>query len=142
MSGPASRRDHDRFCRLEGWSEVRDARGRTVGHHITYELTLPDGRVLRTRISRPPNGETYGPRLWAHVLDQLQVTEEAFWACVARRQPPDRGTDHQEPPGTSLPAGLVQQLIHGVGVAEAEVSRLTLDDALEIMRRHWSRPKG
>jgi hypothetical protein len=70
------------------------------------------------------------------------VTEEACWACVAQRQLPDRGTDHQEPPGTSLPAGLVHQLIHVVGVPEGELSTMALDDALEIMRRHWSRPKG
>ena len=141
MSGPGSRRDHDRFCRLEGWTEVRNARGRKVGHHITYELTLPDGRILRTRISRPPNSETYGPRLWAHVLDQLQVTEAEFWACVALRELPDRGTVSREPPGTSLPAGLVHQLIHVAGVPESEVAGMTLEDAVEVMRGHWSRPR-
>ncbi len=140
MSGPGSRRDHDRFCRIEDWTEVRDACGRKVGHHVTYELALPDGRILRTRTSRPPNSETYGPRLWAHVLDQLQVTEAVFWACVSRRELPDRGTDSGEPPGRSLPAGLVHQLIHAVGIPEAEVVTMTLEDALEVLREHWSRP--
>jgi hypothetical protein len=28
--------------------------------HVTYELDLPDGRTLCTRISHPPNRTTYG----------------------------------------------------------------------------------
>jgi hypothetical protein len=50
---------------------------RTGTHHVTYELDLPDGRILRTRISHPPGRTTYGPSsLWAHVpRDQLQVSE-------------------------------------------------------------------
>lgn len=141
MSGPGSRRDHHRFCQLEGWTEVRNARGRKVGHHITYELTLPDGRILRTRISRPPNNETYGPQLWAQVLDQLQVTEAEFWACVSDRRLPDRGADGGEAPANALPADLVYQLIHGAGVPEDEVATMTLERALEVMREHWSRPR-
>lgn len=141
MSGPGSRRDHNRFCQLEGWTEVRNARGRKVGHHVTYELTLPDGRILRTRISRPPNTETYGPQLWAQVLDQLQVTEAEFWACVSDRKPPQREPAPEEAPANALPADLVHQLIHGAGVPEDEVATMTLERALEVMREHWSRPR-
>lgn len=44
MSWPqATRRDHERFCDIEGWKPVRDVRGRTGAHHVTYELALPDG---------------------------------------------------------------------------------------------------
>ena len=75
--------DHAAFCKAEGWSEVRSATGGRVRHHATYELALPDGRVLRTRMSRPPDGRTYGPALWAHILrDQLEVDEGTFWRCV------------------------------------------------------------
>lgn len=139
MSGPGSRRDHDRFCRQEGWTEVRNTRGRKVGHHITYELPLPDGRILRTRISRPPNAETYGPRLWSHVLDQLAVTEVEFWACVIDGRLPDRG-EGGNPPPSALPAGLVHQLIHAVRVPEAEVATMTLERALAVLHEYWSRP--
>jgi hypothetical protein len=142
VSGPGSRRDHDRFCRVEGWTVVRDARGRPVGHHIAYELTLRDGRILRTRISRPPNNETYGPRLWALLLsDELQVTEAEFWACVADKEPPDRGTGTTEPPAHALPAGLVHQLIHVAAVPEDEVAAMPLERALEVMNEFWSRPQ-
>ncbi|BCB87816.1 hypothetical protein [Phytohabitans suffuscus] len=52
--------------------------------HVTYELTLSDGRVLRTRVSHPVDRTTYGPSIWSHILrDQLDVTNAVFWA-VAR----------------------------------------------------------
>src|SRR4051794_37351203 len=84
VSRPQPTRDHhDRFCRIEGWRQVRNARGGTGTHHVTYELDLPDGRILRTRISHPVDRSTYGPAIWNHVLrDQLQVDEATFWACV------------------------------------------------------------
>jgi hypothetical protein len=141
VSGPGSRRDHNRFCQLEGWTEVRNARGRKGGHHITYELTFSDGRILRTRVSRPPNNETYGPQLWAQILDQPQVTEAEFWECVSDRKLPARGAASDEAPANALPADLVYQLIHVVGVPEVEVAAMTLDRALEVMRAHWSRPR-
>lgn len=64
MSGPAPRRQHKQFCDIDGCDTVLNARGKTVRHHITYELALSDGRVLRTRISRPASNATYGPSLW------------------------------------------------------------------------------
>lgn len=141
MSGPGSRRDHDRFCQVEGWTVARDARGRKVRHHVTYELELPDGRVLRTRISRPPNNETYGPSLWSHILEtQLEVTEAEFWTCVNQSEPPNRGQTADEAPTNALPASLVYQLIHVAFLSEAEVATMTLDRALAVMREIWSRP--
>jgi hypothetical protein len=107
-----ARKDHQDFCLSEGWTQVRNARG-TGGHHVTFELTLPDGRVLRTRISHPPDRQTYGPRLGAHVLrDQLQVSEEEFWTCVQEKKVPQRG--RREPIAPPIPAGVVAQLLsHG-----------------------------
>lgn len=143
MSGPGSRRDHHRFCDVDGWTEVRNARGRKVGHHITYELALPNGHVLRTRISWPPNNDTYGPRLWNTILaDQLQVTETQFWACVSNRERPDRGTGANEPPASAVPADLVYQLIRVARIPEDTVAGMTLQRATEVMVAHWSRPKG
>jgi hypothetical protein len=142
VSGPGSRRDHNRFCQVEGWDEVRNARGTPVGHHLTYELTLPDGRMLRTRVSRPADNTTYGPSLWKTILtDQLDVTEAEFWACVSDRKVPQRGQPTDETPAHALPAGLVHQLIHAAGIPEAEVATMTLQRALEVMNEHWSQPQ-
>lgn len=136
-----TRADHNKFCLTEKWEEVRNARGGKVGHHITYELPLYDGRRLRTRVSRPANNTTYGPSLWNAILkDQLEVTEDEFWACVTDKQLPDRGQPVDEQLNDALPAGLVFQLIHVAHVPEDEVMNLTLTEALAKMEAVWTQP--
>lgn len=138
---PGTRATHNQFCLAEKWEAVRNARGGKVTHHITYELPLLDGRRLRTRVSRPADNTTYGPSLWKAILrDQLEVTEGEFWACVKDKQLPNRGQVAEPTSGSSLPAGLVYQLIHVARIPEAEVKGLTLDQANAVMAEHWSRP--
>ncbi len=133
----ATRADHDAFCRTEGWTRVRDARGRTGTHHVTYELALPDGRILRTRVSHPPDRTDYGDALWRHVLrDQLGVSEEAFWACVRDGVRPTRGAPSV--PARGIPAGVVHRLIHTVGLSEREVARMTREEAIARLDAYWS----
>lgn len=138
MTWPApTRKDHDTFCRAEGWRPVRDARGRTGTHHVTYELVLPDGRILRTRVSHPVDRSNYGPSLWRHILrDQLQVAEADFWACVHDGDTPDRGLP--QPPAGALPADLVHLLISRVGIPETEVAAMTKQDAVARVQRYWT----
>jgi hypothetical protein len=132
-----TRQDHDKFCGVEGWTQVRDARGRTGTHHVTYELHLPDGGVLRTRISHPPDRTTYGSSLWSHILrDQLCISAEEFWACVHDGIKPDRGGPAA--PLEALPADLVHLLITRVGLAEREVAAMSKGDAVERLNRYWA----
>ncbi|MDN5767744.1 MAG: cytotoxic translational repressor of toxin-antitoxin stability system [Humibacillus sp.] len=136
-----SRVDHNQFCVDDRWDLVRDARGREVKHHVTWELPLLDGRILRSRISRPLKKERYGPNLWKSILrDQLEVTEDEFWVCVKDGVRPNRGHDVEAPPD-ALPAQLVYQLIHQAGVAEREVADMTLQQAMDAMTTYWSTPK-
>lgn len=140
MSGPASRRQHVRFCQVEGWQEVRNARGKPVRHHLTYELGTPSGDILRTRISRPANAETYGPRLWSAIsTEQLHVTEDEFWECVNNSVRPAREATTQAR-DTALPAALAYQLVHTLGLSEHQVAALSRDDAIGLMQAHWSKP--
>ena len=138
MSGPApTRKDHEAFCETEGWQRVRDARGRTGTHHLTYELDLPDGRILRTRISHPVDRTDYGPGLWGHILrDQLAVSETEFWACVRNGVKPDRGAP--EIPASAIPADVVRLLISRVGLAEADVAAMSKDEAIARLQRYWT----
>lgn len=139
--GPGSRRQHVRFCVVEGWTEVRNARGKPVRHHLTFELPLPSGSVLRTRISRPANAETYGPSLWSAILaDQLCVTETEFWDCVDRGSPPVREPPAPPVPASAIPAGLAYQLVHTVGLSEDEVGAMSRDEAVARMSAFWSAP--
>ncbi|MFJ3927955.1 cytotoxic translational repressor of toxin-antitoxin stability system [Streptomyces sp. NPDC090022] len=138
MSRPQPDRErHDRFCVVEGWERVRDARGRTGTHHVTYELNLHDGRILRTRISHPVDRTVYGAAMWSHILrDQLVVTENEFWDCVIDGRLPDRGA--LPVPKESLPADLVYLLIHRVGLSEGAVSELTKEAAVARLQQYWT----
>lgn len=143
MRGAASRRQHQKFCDVEGWTEVRNARGGTVRHHLTYELPLASGDILRTRISRPANRDRYGPNLWSAILrDQLQVTEAEFWQCVDKGIKPPRPGAAEELSGRAIPAGLAYQLIHSVGLNEHEVSSMTLEEAVALITAYWAAPMG
>ena len=131
----ATRKDHQRFCTTEGWRRTTDATGRTGTHHVTYEMDLPDGRALRTRISHPVDRSDYGPSLWRHVLrDQLVVTDEEFWACATEGRPPLRGA----PTAAALPAELAHLLLHTVGLTDDEVAAMTKDQAVARLNEFWT----
>ena len=138
----ASRRDHQKFCETEKWSEVRNARGKPITHHLTYELAVPDGRILRTRISRPANTDTYGASLWFHILsDQLCVTEDEFWTCIDSGKPPGRTGRVDDIVAVTLPAGLAWQLVHTLGLTTSEIEAMTLEDAVSRMSQYWSQQR-
>ena len=137
----ASRREHQRFCEIEGWTEVLNARGKPTQHHITYELLLGDGRIFRTRISRPANTDTYGKSLWSHILDdQLHVTDEEFWECVDNKNPPDRAPVIEKPDVVVLPASLAYQLVHTLQLTNEQIAELTLEEAVQRMTEYWAQP--
>ena len=139
MTWPApTRKVHQTFGDGEGWERVRDARGRVSGHHAaTYELRLPDGRILRTRISHPPDASTYGANIWSHILrDQLDVDEETFWACVRDGIKPNRG--EAETPASALPADLAFLLTTRLRLSSAEVALMSKEEAIDRMKEFWS----
>ncbi|MEU3833349.1 cytotoxic translational repressor of toxin-antitoxin stability system [Streptomyces microflavus] len=138
MNRPQPDRErHERFCVVEKWERVRDARGRTGTHHITYELTLHDARILRTRISHPVDRTVYGAGMWGHILrDQLDVSEDEFWDCVLDGRLPNRGAAAVSK--EALPADLVYLLIHRVGLAEETVAGLTREDAVARLHQYWT----
>jgi len=133
----ATREDHERFCITEGWQRVRDAKGRTGTHHVTYELVLPDGQTLRTRISHPPDRTGYGDGIWSHILrDQLKVSQDVFWSCVREGRPPERAVPAVPP--EALPADLVYLLINRVGLTEEEVHGFSKTDAIARLQSFWT----
>lgn len=133
---PGTRRDHQNFCLFEGWVERRRAKGKRGSHHVNYELILPDGRILYTRISHPVDRSDYGPSLWSHILrDQLKVTAEEFWACVKDRIVPDRGQPAEHPEG--IPAGVARALVTEARIPEAEVRAMTRAQAIQRLADYY-----
>jgi len=133
----ATREDHDDFGTTEGWDLVRGATGKPVQHHRTYELALPDGSILRTRISRPMDRTQYRDSMWSHILrTQLQVTSDEFWECVTDKSLPQRSRP-TTPPRKSLPLYLVEGLARQ-GLPPQEISAMTEEEATERLHRLWS----
>lgn len=134
---PATRDDHESFCKIEHWKPVLNALGQKVRHHANYELALHDGRILRTRISRPVDRTTYGASLWGAILkDQLEVTVDQFWACVKDGSLPDRGTP--EVPQNALPLELVILLTRTAKIPEETVAAMTKEEAVKAMNDFWT----
>lgn len=130
------RDDHERFCLAEHWELAVNARGKPVWHHATYRLALPDGRILRTGISRPVDRTTYSPTIRNHILaDQLLAGDDEFWACVEDGVLPARGA--APVPAAALPLALVWQLTHTVGLDEAVVARMSKEQAVQTINDYW-----
>jgi hypothetical protein len=129
-----TRADHQQFVVNEGWHQVPST------HHETYELGLPDGRVLRTRISRPPNKTTYGARRWAHFMRHLlDVTADEFWACVQDGVAPDRTpNDAPEEVDEAIPIDVVNLLIGRVGLTRQDLIGMTREEAIARLNQYWS----
>ena len=138
----ATREDHDDFCVAEKWQLVRGASGQPVRHHRTYELTLWDGHILRTRISRPVDKSTYSAGMWTHILrTQLAVDTEAFWACVRDKKLPDRGAPETVTQREPLPLYLVRALSE-LGVDESESLTLTAAEAAQLLSEKMAERYG
>lgn len=134
---PATRKDHEKFCDTEGWTRRKSARGKKGTHHDNYELALPNGEILWTRISHPVNRIDYGPGMWADILrDQLRVNEVTFTECVKNGVKPDRG-GATESRGEAIPLGVVHVLT-SFGVPEAEVMGMTKAEAIERMAQLYT----
>lgn len=129
-----TRAAHQQFVTNEGWKEVPST------HHDTYELDLPDGRVLRTRISRPPDKTTYGARMWAHILrDQLAVTAGEFWACARDGVAPDRTPDDvPEEIDDAIPVEVAELLVGRVGLTRRDLVGMTREEAISRLNEYWA----
>jgi hypothetical protein len=64
-----------RYCERNGWELIRNT------DHWYYEKVLPNGEVLRTRVSHAVSKEI-PHQLWQRILKQLQTTEEGFWKSL------------------------------------------------------------
>ncbi|WP_200918408.1 cytotoxic translational repressor of toxin-antitoxin stability system [Leifsonia sp. Leaf264] len=117
---------------------MRGATGRPVQHHRTYELTLWDGRIYRTRISKPVDGTTYGAKVWGHILrEQLHVTADEFWSCAQDGLLPDRGQPAPRAERKAVPLHLVRAL-QEFGVSEDEIFALDPAGAAELLAKFYT----
>jgi hypothetical protein len=134
---------HRAFVETEGWVKKGKAR-RTgaTGDHYRYTLTLANGDVLATRVSHG-SGQINDPGLVAHIFrDQLAVSEADFWNCVKHGVlPPRPQVEAPVVQGPVLDAKLVRNLLTKVGMTQAEVAKLSKEEAVARWQ-DWLRRTG
>jgi hypothetical protein len=123
-------RDLKRYLERSGWTlvERRTRRRSATGDHWRYEKDLPDGTILRTKVSHRLNKQI-GDDLFARIpRDQLQISRAQFEAVLAGESP-DEPRVSTAPAGPSLPGWLVLRLIVTAGIDEKEVRSMSRDEA-------------
>jgi hypothetical protein len=119
--------------RDKGWEETPNlSRGRRrAGDHSRYRKVLPDGTVLRTKVSHAL-GDEIGPDLLGHIVrDQLRTTMQHFRDVLAGRASSEAAA--AEPMVEPIPGWLVMRLIYTVGMLEDDVRRMSPEEA----RARW-----
>lgn len=129
------------FVEHDGWTEEPNlVRGRArIADHWRYRKDLPDGTVLRTKVSHSRRDEI-GIDLFKHILrDQLRVTEDRFWDVVRRGA--TEPAEAPPPQAATIPGWLVQRLILTAGLREDEVRAMTADEAHASWEAWKARPR-
>lgn len=74
MSKTSNTREHERFCKKDGWQL-------TPGKHKKYRKKLSNGEVLSTSISHA--NKEYSKALFNKILTlQLKITEEEYFEIL------------------------------------------------------------
>ena len=140
-------RDLRRFVEVDGgWELTAKKRDSKKRDHDHYVKRLPDGNMLRTKVSHG-NTEIGDPKLVNDIFKrQLQVSEDEFWLAVDKGTPPRRGSADPEPEEATEPAHqledwLAVQLAVQVGLSDAEIAALTPQEAMDVWLE-WCQRQG
>jgi hypothetical protein len=118
------------FLRIDDWTETQ----RT--DHYRYLKHLPNGDILRTKVSFGRGPAFNDPGLWHHVWkDQLKCSsEDDFWNTVKTRTPLERtqASPTTPPTGPAKPTWLYEFLVNVVQMNPQEVLALSQQDAMNI----------
>ena len=124
------------FCKADQWELSRQTK------HAVYKKVLADGTALQTQASRGKGADNIGAALFQFILRVgLQVSEAEFWEAIRTGEPARRPGHPAPPPVPPKPsAGLVYQLRKHLGLPDEEISRLSKDEAIEMLNEYFSRP--
>lgn len=126
------------FCKADRWDPPRNTK------HAVYKKVLADGTALQTEASRGKNSENIGAGLLHFILRvELQVSEDEFWKAIRTGDPASRPAHPAPRPMPPKPsAGLVFQMRQHLRLTEEEISKLSKDEAVEMLNEYFSRPSG
>ena len=130
------------FLRADDWRELPPGeRGGTQSDHIWFEKVLPDGKVLRTKISHAKQMTVSAGRFRAVARHELEVSTEELWECIRRGEPVDRPAPVEEPV-YQHPAWIVNVLSGQLHMSDDDIAKLGAQEAERLVHEHWSRPGG
>lgn len=124
------------FCGADHWAPPRQTK------HAVYKKVLADGTALQTEASRGKDSENIGAGLFHFILRvELQVSEDEFWEAIRTGEPASRPAHPALPAAPPKPsAGMVFQLRKYLRLTDAEISKLSKDEAVETLKEYFSRP--
>ena len=124
------KKDLRRFCELDDWEETEAV----SPDHDRYRKRLPDGTILRTKVSNGRGPIVRNPGLWSHLWrHQLGVeSEEQFWEVLDSRQPAPRSESMRQAQEPQMDAWLFESLVLTFGVDEKEARAMTGEEALAL----------
>jgi hypothetical protein len=119
----------ERFCRIDGWREVRRS------DHVFFEKVLADETVLRTHRSFAGRKRMSPGRFKAILREQLRVSEDDFWRAFETGKPVERPSalPEAEP---ALPAYLVGVLERDLHLSQDEIAALSEEEAKRLVEEH------
>ena len=125
------------FCAADGWKPDRKT------NHAFLEKTLPDGTSLQTHVPHGKQGQAIGRDLFSFILrTQLGVSAAEFWDAVENKRPAKRPGHPPAAPAAKKPdARTIQQLETDLGLSTREIAKLSRDESLRLLEKHWSQPK-
>jgi hypothetical protein len=126
------------FCKADQWDPSRNTK------HAVYKKVLADGTALQAESCRGKNSEDIGAGLFHFILRvELQVSEDEFWKTIRTGQPASRPAHPAPRPMAPKPsAGLVFQLRQHLRLTDEEISKLSKDEAGEMLNDYFSEPSG
>ena len=125
---PPQKRELRRFCEIDGWDQIKQT------DHYRYTKRLPDGDLLRTKVSLGAGPACNDPNLWAHIWrTQLRLeSEDQFWEAVQSGEPVPRGPQPGPKPEPQMDAWLFEHLVYRNGMPEDDVLALSAEEAMNI----------
>ena len=124
------------FCAADDWQLDRQSK------HTFFGKTLPDGTSLETHVPHGKQGQAIGPGLFHFILrTQLKVSAAEFWDAVENERPAKRPGHPPAAPTKKPDARMIQQLETDLGLGPRQIAKLSRDEALRLLEKHWSQPK-
>jgi hypothetical protein len=128
-------REIEEFCREDGWEFVR-----STGHAF-FRKTLADGAVLETHRSFADDKTMSPGRFLAIRRTQLRVGQDDFWETLRTGRPAPRPGLPLPPTPPTIPAWIARVLLDDLGLPDAEIAKLSAEEARRKVEELWSRDR-